>query len=90
MRVPCLRDRKLGTEKITFTPSILPRYLRKAKSFEDFDHSPACGAQHRVDQFGPRVRLGVIVVVVRHGCLKMSTIAHGFSRIIFATRQCGA
>ena len=29
--VPRIRDRKPGADKITFTPSILPRYLRKAK-----------------------------------------------------------
>jgi putative transposase len=33
--VPRLRDRKPGTDKIAFTPSILPRYLRKAKSVEE-------------------------------------------------------
>ena len=34
--VPRIRDRKPGAdEKITFTPSILPRYLRKAKSVEE-------------------------------------------------------
>jgi len=33
--VPRIRDRKPGTDKIAFTPSILPRYLRKAKSVED-------------------------------------------------------
>lgn len=35
VKVPRLRDRGAGEEKITFTPSILPRYLRKAKSVED-------------------------------------------------------
>ncbi len=30
-----MRDRKPGEDKITFTPSILPRYLRKAKSVEE-------------------------------------------------------
>jgi putative transposase len=30
-----VRDRKPGADKITFTPSILPRYLRKAKSVEE-------------------------------------------------------
>jgi transposase-like protein len=33
--VPRVRDRKPGTDKIAFTPSILPRYLRKAKSVEE-------------------------------------------------------
>ena len=32
VKVPQVRDRKAGEDKITFTPSILPRYLRKAKS----------------------------------------------------------
>jgi transposase-like protein len=32
VKVPRVRDRKPGADKITFTPSILPRYLRKAKS----------------------------------------------------------
>ena len=31
VKVPRVRDRKPGEDKITFTPSILPRYLRKAK-----------------------------------------------------------
>mgnify|MGYP002716762288 CR=1 FL=1 len=35
VRVPRVRDRKPGEEKISFTPSILPRYLRKAKSVEE-------------------------------------------------------
>ena len=35
MTVPRIRDRKPGADKITFTPSILPRYLRKAKSVEE-------------------------------------------------------
>ncbi len=35
MKVPRVRDRKPGADKITFTPSILPRYLRKAKSVEE-------------------------------------------------------
>lgn len=33
--VPRLRDRGTGEDKISFTPSILPRYLRKAKSVEE-------------------------------------------------------
>lgn len=33
--VPRVRDRKPGADKVTFTPSILPRYLRKAKSVEE-------------------------------------------------------
>ena len=33
--VPRVRDRGAGEDKITFTPSILPRYLRKAKSIEE-------------------------------------------------------
>jgi transposase-like protein len=35
VKVPRVRDRGAGEEKITFTPSILPRYLRKAKSVDD-------------------------------------------------------
>ena len=35
VKVPRVRDRKPGADKITFTPSILPRYLRKAKSVEE-------------------------------------------------------
>jgi len=34
VKVPRVRDRGAGEDKITFTPSILPRYLRKAKSVE--------------------------------------------------------
>lgn len=32
VKVPRVRDRKPGEDKISFTPSILPRYLRKATS----------------------------------------------------------
>ena len=35
VKVPRVRDRGPGKDKITFTPSILPRYLRKAKSIEE-------------------------------------------------------
>ena len=35
VKVPRVRDRGTGEDKITFTPSILPRYLRKAKSVEE-------------------------------------------------------
>ena len=35
VKVPRVRDRKPGADKITFTPSILPRYLPKAKSVEE-------------------------------------------------------
>ena len=35
VKVPRVRDRKPGEDKITFTSSILPRYLRKAKSVEE-------------------------------------------------------
>jgi putative transposase len=35
VKVPRVRDRGAGEDKITFTPSILPRYLRKAKSIEE-------------------------------------------------------
>ena len=35
MKVPRVRDRGASEDKITFTPSILPRYLRKAKSIEE-------------------------------------------------------
>ena len=35
VNVPRVRDRGAGEDKITFTPRILPRYLRKAKSVEE-------------------------------------------------------
>ena len=35
VKVPRVRDRASVEDKIIFTPSILPRYLRKAKSVED-------------------------------------------------------
>lgn len=35
VKVPRVRDRKPGASRITFTPGILPRYLRKAKSVEE-------------------------------------------------------
>ncbi len=35
VKVPRVRDRKPGADRITFTPSILPRYLRKAKPVEE-------------------------------------------------------
>ena len=35
VKVPRVRDRGSVDDKITFTPSILPRYLRKAKSVEE-------------------------------------------------------
>lgn len=35
MKVPRVRDRKPSEDKITFAPSILPRYLRKVKSIEE-------------------------------------------------------
>lgn len=35
VKVPRLRDRGDGEDKIVFRPSILPRYLRKAKSVEE-------------------------------------------------------
>lgn len=35
VKVPRVRDRSVGEDKIIFTPSILPRYLRKAKTVED-------------------------------------------------------
>ena len=35
VKVPRVRDRGTGEDKITFTPSILPCYLRKAKSVEE-------------------------------------------------------
>jgi putative transposase len=35
VKVPRVRDRSTGIDKITFTPSILPRYLRKSKSVEE-------------------------------------------------------
>ena len=33
--VPRVRDHDASEDKITFTPSVLPRYLRKAKSVEE-------------------------------------------------------
>ena len=35
VKVPRVRDRSADEDKVTFTPSILPRYLRKAKSLEE-------------------------------------------------------
>ena len=35
VKVPRVRDRGATDDKITFMPSILPRYLRKAKSIEE-------------------------------------------------------
>ncbi|SPJ26513.1 IS256 family transposase [Palleronia abyssalis] len=35
VKVPRVRDRRPGEDRITFTPSILPRYLRRAKSVEE-------------------------------------------------------
>ena len=35
VKVPRVRDRKCGADRISFTPGILPRYLRKAKAIED-------------------------------------------------------
>lgn len=35
VKVPRVRDRGADEDKITFTPSILPRYLRKARSVEE-------------------------------------------------------
>ena len=35
VKVPRVRDRGAGEDKISFTPSILPRYLRKTKSVEE-------------------------------------------------------
>ncbi|MGD9295396.1 MAG: transposase [Roseobacter sp.] len=35
VKVPRVRDRGAGEDKISFTPSILPRYLRKARSIEE-------------------------------------------------------
>ncbi len=35
VKVPRVRDRGASEDKITFTPSVLPRYLRKAKSVEE-------------------------------------------------------
>ena len=35
VNVPRVRDRCAGEDKISFTPSILPRYLRKARSVEE-------------------------------------------------------
>ena len=38
VKVPRVRDRGTGEDKITFRLSILPRYLRKARSVEDLLH----------------------------------------------------
>lgn len=35
VKVPRVRVRVLGKDKFTFTPRILPRYLRKSKSDEE-------------------------------------------------------
>ena len=35
VKVPRVRDRGAGEDRITFTPSILPRYLRKARPIEE-------------------------------------------------------
>ena len=35
VKVPRVRDRAVGTEKVRFTSAILPPYLRKAKSIEE-------------------------------------------------------
>lgn len=35
VKVPRVRDRGVGEDRISFTPSILPRYLRKTKSVEE-------------------------------------------------------
>src|SRR6056297_2754943 len=35
VKVPRVRDRGAAMDKVTFAPSILPRYLRKAKSVEE-------------------------------------------------------
>ncbi len=35
VKVPRVRHRKRGADRINFTPSILPRYLCKAKSVEE-------------------------------------------------------
>ncbi|MBU3032455.1 IS256 family transposase [Paracoccus marinaquae] len=35
VKVPRIRDRGVGEDRISFTPSILPRYLRKTKSVEE-------------------------------------------------------
>ena len=38
VKVPRVRDRKPGEDRITFTPRILPRYLRRTKSVEEVRH----------------------------------------------------
>lgn len=40
VKVPRVRDRKPGADRTTFTPSILPRCLRKAKSVEELPPWP--------------------------------------------------
>ena len=35
VKVPRVRDRAPGTDRITFTPGILPRHLRKTRSVEE-------------------------------------------------------
>lgn len=48
VKVPRVRDRSRGAERISFTPSILPRYLRKAKSVEELLPRPLPqGGLHR-------------------------------------------
>ena len=49
VKVPRVRDRSCSEEKIRFTSSILPPYLRKAKSIEELLpwHSPLCLNQWR-------------------------------------------
>jgi len=49
VKVPRVRDRRDGEEKVRFTSAILPPYLRKAKSVEELLpwHSPLCLNQWR-------------------------------------------
>ena len=35
VKVPRVRDRRISEDRVTFTPSILPRYLRKVNSVEE-------------------------------------------------------
>ena len=56
VKVPRVRDRGDDTEKVRFTSTILPPYLRKAKSIEDLLpwHSPLCLNQWRTKAHSQR------------------------------------
>ena len=56
VKVPRVRDRGDGEEKVRFTSTILPPYLRKAKSIEELLpwHSPLCSNQWRTKAHSQR------------------------------------